>query len=61
MFESAVGGCSQLPVTALEFATDTILLAANGGSLSVYNCVSRLRIGHELVFPYGPRIYGIHV
>ncbi|KAJ1789456.1 WD repeat-containing protein 6, partial [Coemansia sp. RSA 2399] len=58
-FES---GYSQLPVTALAFATDTVLLASDGGSLCVYNTVSGKQIGKkENVIPFGRRIHGIHV
>ncbi|KAJ1662732.1 WD repeat-containing protein 6 [Coemansia sp. RSA 1646] len=58
MFESVF---RQLPVTALEFASDKVLLTSSGGWLCVYNTVSQKRIGWEPVFSFGVRIHGIHI
>ncbi|KAJ2862143.1 WD repeat-containing protein 6, partial [Coemansia erecta] len=55
-------GYRQVPVTALEFATDTVLLASDGGSLCVYNTESGRQLGKkENVISFGRRIHGIRV
>ncbi|KAJ1996111.1 WD repeat-containing protein 6 [Coemansia spiralis] len=49
---------SVLPVTALEFLTDSILLASNGGALRVYNTTTQKCLVQKTIFRYN-RIHGI--
>ncbi|ORX65414.1 WD40 repeat-like protein [Linderina pennispora] len=48
----------RLPVTALEFLSDDLLLASNGGCLTLFDVRSSRCLAVAEVFPYA-RIYGI--
>ncbi|KAJ2859135.1 WD repeat-containing protein 6 [Coemansia aciculifera] len=49
---------SRLPVTAVAFLTETIMVSANGGMLRIHNLAENKCIGEKTVFEHA-RIYGI--
>ncbi|KAJ2083467.1 hypothetical protein GGI09_007376, partial [Coemansia sp. S100] len=49
---------SRLPVTAVAFLTETIMVSANGGMLRIHNLAENKCIEEKAVFEH-TRIYGI--